>query len=118
MTRRLERSEFYNTRVPKILKQIAVFLFVGFAWIFFRADSLETANVIITRMFTTPWTPSGFPLLMGALVAAVWGYEYLDESRFGHILRRPPVRVALAAGMIVYLLLFSSKGGAFIYFQF
>jgi D-alanyl-lipoteichoic acid acyltransferase DltB (MBOAT superfamily) len=118
VTRRLERSEFYNTRVPKILKQIAVFLFVGFAWIFFRADSLETANVIITRMFTTPWTPSGFPLLMGALVAAVWGYEYLDESRFGHILRRPPVRVALAAGMIVYLLLFSSKGGAFIYFQF
>ena len=40
ITRELERSAFYRQRVPKLAKQAGVFLFVCFAWIFFRADSL------------------------------------------------------------------------------
>ncbi len=118
VTRALERSENYRNHVPKILKQIVVFIFVCFAWIFFRADSLESANIILTRMATTPWTNPGFPLLMGVLIVAVWGYQYFSESKFKHLLELPVTRISLATGMIVYLLLFSSKGGAFIYFQF
>jgi len=118
ITRSLERSAWYRTRVPKIFKQIAVFIFVGFAWIFFRADSLEIARIIITRMASTPWTDPGFPLLMGVLIAAIWAYQYLSESRHKKILDHPVARISLATGMIVYLLLFSSKGGSFIYFQF
>ena len=38
ITRELERSAFYRQRVPKLAKQAGVFLFVCFAWIFFRAD--------------------------------------------------------------------------------
>jgi D-alanyl-lipoteichoic acid acyltransferase DltB (MBOAT superfamily) len=119
ITRNLEKSETYRTKVPKFIKQAAVFLFVCFAWIFFRADSLESANLIITRMFSTPWTSQpGFPLLMGLLIFAVWAYEYLSESRFKHLLKNTFVRILLATSMVIYLLLFSSKGGAFIYFQF
>ena len=38
ITRELERSAFYRDRVPTLLKQAGVFLYVCFAWIFFRAD--------------------------------------------------------------------------------
>jgi len=119
ITRELEKIPFYRDRIPKILKQLAVFIFACFAWIYFRADSMETAHLILSRMFTTSWsTPSGFPLLMGLLIAAVWSYEYLSESRFKAVLKNTVFRVAMASAMIIYLFLFSSKGGAFIYFQF
>ena len=118
MTRTLERSAWYRTRVPKFLKQMGVFLFVGFAWIFFRADSLDNAWTIISRIASTPWTDPGCPLLMLVLVAVVWAYQFLSESRFQIVLQWSAVRIALAVGMILYLFLFSSKGGDFIYFQF
>ena len=34
------------------------------------------------------------------------------------VLKHPPVRVATAVFMILYLCVFSSGGGTFIYFQF
>lgn len=118
VTRSLEKSTWYRTRVPKLFKQAAVFLFVGFAWIFFRADSLETARLILARIASTPWTNPGFPLLMGLLILVTWAYQYLSESRHKKILDHPIVRIGLATAMIAWLLLFSSKGGEFIYFQF
>jgi len=119
VTRELEKSQFYQTRIPKILKQGLVFLFACFAWIYFRADSMADANIIVRRMFTTSWsTPSGFPIFMGLLIIAIWAYEYLSESKFKAILQNTVVRISFAVAMIIYLLLFSSKGGEFIYFQF
>jgi hypothetical protein len=55
---------------------------------------------------------------MIALVAAVWVDQYLYESRMRPLLRLGSVRVSLAVGMMLYLCLFSSGGGTFIYFQF
>src|SRR6185437_15120187 len=40
LTRELERSSFYRDRVPIYVKRAWVFLYVCFAWIFFRAASL------------------------------------------------------------------------------
>ena len=117
--RRLERSQWYSRYLPKIIKQTAVFIFTCFAWIFFRADSLESAQIIIKRIFTTSWnTPSGFPILMGMLITAIWAYEYLSESHYKWVLEHTAVRIAFSSAMVIYLLLFSSKGGEFIYFQF
>ena len=45
ITRELERSAVYRERVPKLLKQAGLFLFVSFTWIFFRAESLSDALV-------------------------------------------------------------------------
>jgi D-alanyl-lipoteichoic acid acyltransferase DltB (MBOAT superfamily) len=117
-TRELERSLFYRERVPKFLKQAGVFIFVCFAWIFFRAESLNDALLIVGRLFTAAWQDPEIPALLCGLVLLVWLYEFACESRFRDFLKTGVVRVCLVVGMVVYLCLCSSRGGAFIYFQF
>jgi alginate O-acetyltransferase complex protein AlgI len=118
LTRELERSKAYRERVPKWVKQTWVFLYVCFAWIFFRAASLSDAGLIIRRILDASWAPPNIPALMLALVALVWLYQLTYESRFRNVLRNSPVRVGLAAGMVLYLTFCSAGGQAFIYFQF
>lgn len=118
LTRELERSAFYRERVPRQAKQLATFAFVCFAWIFFRAESLSDAGLIISRIFSGAWHTPQMPALMLLLVGLVWGYQLACESRFKPILETGVVRVATAVFMILYLCLFATEGGAFIYFQF
>jgi alginate O-acetyltransferase complex protein AlgI len=118
VTRELERSAVYRERVPRMFKQAAVFLFVSFTWIFFRAASLPDALLITRRLFTAAWQNPQIPALMLLLVAVVWAYEFLYESRFRDLLRSGIVRVGTAVFMVLYLCLCSAGGGAFIYFQF
>jgi hypothetical protein len=95
-----------------------VFLYVCFAWIFFRAASLSDAALIVNRIFTAAWTNPYFPWLMLALVAAVWVYQFVFESRLRPVLRFAPVRVGLAVAMLLYLSLCPAGEKPFIYFQF
>jgi len=118
LTRGLERSAFYRERVPLALKRAWVFLYVCFAWIFFRANSLSDAGTIVSRIFTAGWRSPQIPALMLALVCGIWIYQLTYESRFRPILRYAPLRVAMAAGMMLYIGLCSTSGQAFIYFQF
>ena len=118
ITRELERSAFYRERVPRFLKQAGVFLFVSLTWIFFRAESLGDATLILGRIFTAAWKDPQIPALMLALIAGVWLYQFVYESRYRLLLRASFVRVGLAAAMVLYLCVCSSGGGAFIYFQF
>jgi D-alanyl-lipoteichoic acid acyltransferase DltB (MBOAT superfamily) len=117
-TRVLERSEFYRQSVPKLAKQAGVFLFVSFAWIVFRATSLNDALVIIERIATTPWRDPQVPALMVLIVGLVWLYAFVYESRWRSCLAFAPLRIATAVFMILYLGVCSSGGGSFIYFQF
>ena len=102
------------------MKQLFVFAFVNFAWIFFRARELPKAITVITRMFTTPWTDPQFPRMMLVLVLAIWAYQFLYTSgRMKRAVEWAPVRVALAVAMIVYLTVVAQPGSAqFIYFEF
>jgi D-alanyl-lipoteichoic acid acyltransferase DltB (MBOAT superfamily) len=118
LTRRLERSAFYRDRVPKLVKQAWVFAYVCFAWIFFRAGSVQDALLIVERIARGAWSDPQIPALMLALVGLVWLYQFACESRFRPILARGPVRVAIAVAMILYLCICASSGGTFIYFQF
>lgn len=118
LTRELEKSAFYRERVPKLFKQVAVFAFVSFAWIFFRADSVGDAWWIIRHIFSAGWTNPQAPILMLALVGLIWLYQFIYESRWRELLATAPVRVGTAICMVFYLCLFSSGGGTFIYFQF
>jgi D-alanyl-lipoteichoic acid acyltransferase DltB (MBOAT superfamily) len=118
-TRELERSNFYVKKIPRIVKQAAVFSFVTFAWIFFRAANLEDAFIIISRIFTTVWSDPQFPLLMLILILSIWIYQFLYESRLRAYLQLPVVKIAMVTGMFVYLILFAPSGNQpFIYFQF
>ncbi len=118
VTRELERSAFYRERVPRLAKQLATFAFVCLAWIFFRAGSLGDAMSILTKIFAGAWHTPQVPALMLLLVGLIWLYQFVFESRFKAILHTPAVRVGVAVGMIIYLCIFATEGGAFIYFQF
>jgi D-alanyl-lipoteichoic acid acyltransferase DltB (MBOAT superfamily) len=121
LTRKLEQTDFYEHRIPRIVKQMAVFTFVSFTWIFFRAQSMEDARTIIYRIFTANWTDPKFPLLMSVLVGAVWIYQLIfnSESRLRPMLDWPIVRAGLAALMIAYLLIVAQPSTKpFIYFDF
>jgi alginate O-acetyltransferase complex protein AlgI len=127
VTRELEQTEFYQRRVPRFAKQMLVFAFVTFTWIFFRATSpndpldLDKAMTVIGRIFTTPWTDPQTPVLMLALIAAVWIYQlvYTADVRWKSCLESSPVRVGLAILMIAYLLIVAQPSTQqFIYFQF
>ncbi len=118
VTRELERSARYREQVPKLLKQAGVFIFVSFTWIFFRAGSLADAWLIVDRIFTAGWHSPQIPVLMVLLVVLVWLYQFLYESSYRHLLKLNFVRVSVAVFIVLFLCLFSSGGGAFIYFQF
>jgi D-alanyl-lipoteichoic acid acyltransferase DltB (MBOAT superfamily) len=118
-TRELERTTVYRNRVPRPVKQLLVFAFVTFTWIFFRAANLDDAMLIVMRIVTGGWTDPLFPILMLALVGFVWLYQFAMESRVQPLLHLAPVRVGLATSMAMYLLLFASGSTQpFIYFQF
>jgi len=112
LTRELEKSVTYRERLPKILKQFGVFVFVSATWVFFRADSMETALLIFRRMATTAWTDPQMPALMILLMAVVWVYQYLLETPWRNWLAQPVVRVGMASAMLLYMCLCSAGGGA------
>ncbi len=108
-------------RMPRGVQRAGVFLFVSFAWIFFRARSVGDACLIVLRILTSGWADPRFPVLILIPVALVWGYQVLDERETEE--RRPwqiaPVRIAIAFLMIGYLTLVSQPSAqTFIYFNF
>lgn len=121
LTRELEQTAFYRDRIPKFAKQLLVFAFVCFCWIFFRAQSLGSAWLIVTRIFSSGWADPQFPFVMATLILSVWVYQlvYASETKARLLIQLAPVRVGLAALMVAYLLVVAQPGSkAFIYFQF
>jgi len=118
-TRELERTSFYKERIPKFVKQPLVFVFVTFTWIFFRAEGIGDAWVIITRIFTSGLANPYCPLLALALILTVWLYQFAYESRVKWVLEARPVRIGIVVLMVLYLALFApSSEQPFIYLQF
>ena len=118
-TRRLEQSAFYRECVPTAVKRLWVFLFVTFAWIFFRAETFGDAWTILGRLVSWGVSDPAFPLLALGLIAGVWVYQWIFESRLRRVLELAPVRVAVVVSMALYLSLVATSGGRpFIYFQF
>jgi D-alanyl-lipoteichoic acid acyltransferase DltB (MBOAT superfamily) len=121
LTRKLEGTTFYQERIPRLVKQILVFTFVTFTWIFFRAQCLDDAWLIISRIATAGWADPRFPLLMAALILAVWAYQLLYTSRspLRQVLEWNLLKVVLAMLMIGYLMIVAQPSTKqFIYFQF
>jgi len=118
-TRELEKTAFYKDRVPKIVKQLFVFGFVSFAWIFFRVETISDAWAIITRMFTSGLANPYCPLLALVLIFAVWLYQFAYESRIKWFLELSAVRIGIVLLLILYLVVFApTSDKAFIYLQF
>ncbi|HYV40119.1 MAG TPA: MBOAT family O-acyltransferase [Gemmataceae bacterium] len=121
LTREVEQTEFYKNRLPRLAKQFALFAFVSFTWIFFRAPKLHDAFLIIERIFTTGWKDPQMPWLLAGLVLAVWAYQLLftSQSPLRQVLEYRVVKVGLAMLMLAYLMVVAQPSTkAFIYFQF
>jgi len=119
LTRALEATAFYRTRIPRPLKQVFTFAIVSFAWIFFRAHSVSDAWLIIRRIASCDLADPAFPILAAALVLSVWLYQVVYESRLSRLLKAAPVRIALVVFMLLYMVVCVTAGNqAFIYFQF
>ncbi len=119
LTRWLEQTAFYRDRVPVLAKQVLTFSVVMLAWVFFRAQSIEDAWLILSRIFTSGWADPAFPWLLAGLVLSIWLYQYVYESRLAGLLRPAPVRIALVVAMVLYMAAFITSGNQeFIYFRF
>jgi len=119
VTRELETTSFYQQKVPRIVKQLLVFGFVTFAWIFFRAESITDARLIVARIFSSGAADPYCPLLALALTFAVWLYQFVCESRLRRLLEPRAVRIAIIILMILYMAIFAaSSEKPFIYQQF
>ena len=117
-TRLLERQDWYQRSMPIFAKQMIVFLFVCFGWIFFRAESMSEALLILRGIPRGLTTDPGCPYLLLGMVLAVWSYQRLCESSWRPRMSATAFNLPLAVGMLGYLLLCAAGGGEFIYFQF
>jgi alginate O-acetyltransferase complex protein AlgI len=120
LTRTLERSAWYREQLPDTIKRLWVFAFVCFAWIFFRAETVGEAWLIVTRICTLDGThPTIWPLPLGWLVLAAFAYQLSSlTAPTRKLVTSSPVRIATATCMLILLVFYSSSGGEFIYFQF
>jgi D-alanyl-lipoteichoic acid acyltransferase DltB (MBOAT superfamily) len=119
VTRDLEHARFYRERVPRICKQVAVFAFVTFTWVFFRAETWSDALLIVRRIFTSAFGDPNFPILALVLIGSIWSYQFLYESRLRQLLEWAPIKVALVVAILTYLTLCPEGGSKpFVYFQF
>lgn len=117
-TLEIEKSAFY-IKLPKFLKQIIVFHFVCFTWIFFRASSLQEALTIIKRIFSFIGGTPEIPALMFIMVGGIWIYQFIFNSAYVKLLELRSLRIgAMLIAMLLFLVLSSSAGKQFIYFQF
>ena len=121
-----QRSEIWGF-VTKTISWLATYLFVCFAWIFFRAESVTQALQYITKicsisLFTTPFINANTLIIMFCIIF-FFSIEWLGrESKFAiqNIpLKMPtPVRWAFYYSLAILILLFYGEGQQFIYFQF
>ena len=119
VTREAERTVLYRDKVPTFVKQMLVFAFVAFAWIFFRAESFSHACEIVSGIFTAGWADPRCPVWALILIFATWAYQFAYESRLKWLLELSGVRVALVVFMILYLGIFGGgETQGFIYLQF
>ncbi len=127
-------------RIPRLhqyFKVMVTFSLVCFAWIFFRANSISDAMVIVSRLLTgwqdipsfdvfksiPIWRPLKFEFLTGIVSIGILAVVHLLQTRWSiiQVLSQKPIwiRWPVYYSLLVAILLFGSFGGKqFIYFQF
>lgn len=120
---KIKRELFYRN----IISFVITFLLINLAWIFFRADSLSSAFLIIKKVLTVPGE-----LYIGSISYFIYSIisigillfvEYREEHQIGEYIflenHLKPVRIISYSLLIIIILLFGVfDGGQFIYFQF
>ena len=112
-------------RLDFMRQRAATFALVCVGWVFFRADSMETAFSLLGRLITGWWTPSESltPLVVftiaGMLAMQFWprGFGLWLQSGLSR-LKPAPLGIVFALALLVIVILGPSGVAPFIYFQF
>lgn len=112
---------------PKLLRIVATYVFIVFAWIFFRANNISDAYTIICKITTergSLFIGDGIPALVLPLMMIIILLtkevkdEYKPSISFMHH-QNPWISIPSSALMIAIILLCAEfNSGQFIYFQF
>ena len=115
----------YNEWYVKTYRICFVFVFICFAWIFFRANTTEDAITAVTKLFTNYGAPflSPMAMLFGLTSALILFFkDFADEFRPHYTLlnsRNNIIAVLSNAVLLIYIILFGVLDNSqFIYFQF
>ena len=116
----------HKLTVSNVFRLIVTFSIVNFAWIFFRADSLNDAMMILKKMFTEKGALFSDPdTLFFAFIFMVLVFvtDYVDEYHPGKLRlinnKYAIIRWSTCLILATMVLLFGVlDGGSFIYFQF
>jgi D-alanyl-lipoteichoic acid acyltransferase DltB (MBOAT superfamily) len=127
----LSRKTNHKKSLPWILKTIIVFIFVCFAWIFFRANSISDALYIITHLFSGIKEPIKYftnissisekkIMLGGITMLLIFDYMSLNGDIWKKIQNiNIVVRYCIYFSLILIIIFFmNTKSHEFIYFQF
>jgi alginate O-acetyltransferase complex protein AlgI len=118
-------TESREGRLDFMRQRAATFALVCVGWVFFRADSMETAFSLLRRLITGWWTPSESltPLvvftIVGMLAMQFWprGFGLWLQSGLSR-LKPAPLGIVFALALLVIVILGPSGVAPFIYFQF
>lgn len=110
----------------RILKGLLIFVIVDFAWIFFRANTIEDSLTIVRGIFN--WDQSSlflnYETLFYGLIGLVmlWLHDLIQEHKLSNrwFGSNKPILSGLYYSFLVFLILSIGvlNGGQFIYFQF
>jgi len=124
---KLRESFPIHTRLLKFYKVFITFHLVCFSWIFFRANSIGHAGIIVRKIFSQSWTDLFIPALDQfvysiSAIALLLFVDVLEErfnlSVWGKQLS-PPIRWTAYIGLLITMLLIGVfNESQFIYFQF
>lgn len=108
-----------------LLRTILTFFLVSFAWIFFRAESLQDALLIISKIFTSHgavFLDKSHLLLAAIALLLVFAHDFVKEYGLRiHLLSSKHFVIKYIGAIILlgYILTLGVlNGGSFIYFQF
>lgn len=120
------KSQFQWNTWEKFIHWILTFCIVCLAWIFFRANNINDAIIIIKGIFCNFDFPfiTTIPDMILIIIALfiVFIKESIDEFNWEISISRSPywlIRHLFIVGIIIYIIMFGVlNGGQFIYFQF
>ena len=112
---------------PKLLRIIVTFFFISFAWIFFRANSISEAFIIIKSIVTNHgplFKGEGIPsLVLPVLMIGILLFKEIKDEyhlRIALMHNSNPWISVLSSSVIITVILLCAEfnSGQFIYFQF
>lgn len=119
-----EKSALFWAKIYSFASWFLTFHFVVFLWIFFRADSTETAFSIIQRMVSCTDQGQGFPFLVLVAIFITMLSQMIGKTLFSHFVQLQkklyiPAQILLFALLAALIMKMGPDGVLpFIYFQF